>query len=99
MKLTGKLVEVGNATSGVSKATGKPWVCRTLSFLVPFYNAKGEEKFDNIVADFFGETSDEELKSYIAMETSLSFTIAFSTRLYNGRRYQEARVFDLAAKI
>ena len=99
MQLTGKLVEVGNASSGISKSTGKPWVCRTLSFLVPFYNVKGEEKFDNIVADFFGETSDEELKSYIAMQTTLTFNVAFSTREYNGRRYQEARVFNLAAKI
>lgn len=99
MQLTGKLVEVGNATTGISKTTGNPWVCRTLSFLVPFYNVKGDEKYDNIVADFFGETSDEELKSYISMGTTLTFNIAFSTREYNGRRYQEARVFNLAAKI
>lgn len=99
MQLIGILVEVGKATEGISQKTGKPWVCRTLSFLVPFYNARGEEKYDNIVADYFADTSNDDLEAFVAHRTTLSFTVSFTTREYNGRRYQEARVFNLAAKI
>lgn len=99
MQLIGKLVEFGKPFVGESKTTGKPWVRRTLSFLVPYYTSRGEEKYDNICADYFGDITEEVLISFVENQTTLSFTVSFNTREYNGRRYQEARVFNLAAKI
>jgi hypothetical protein len=97
MKLQGYLSEVGQHTSGINQATGKEWTCRALSFLVPYYTERGEEKYDNIVADYFGEATDEELIYMVNNRTKLNFTIAFSTRTHNDRRYQSARVLNLSA--
>ena len=99
MKLSGFIAEVGPAKTGVARATGKDWICRSLSLLIPFYTERGEERYDNIVADFFGDTPDAELRAMVDNKTPLTFNVAFSTHSYNGRRYQQANVFNLAVKM
>ncbi len=88
--------EVGRTTSGVVGATGKEWTCRELSLLIPYVTDSGETKYDNIVADYFGDATDGDLHAMIELRTRLSFFVNFSTRLYNGRRYMSARVWGLA---
>ena len=99
MKLQGILAEVGRTTSGVNGTTGKEWTCRELSLLVPYTKDNGNTDYDNIVADYFGEASDNELQAMIAGKEKLNFTVQFSTRKYNDRRYQSARVWGLAKVI
>ena len=64
---------------------------------MPFYTDRGEEKYDNIVADYFGEATDDELLYMVNNRTKLNYTVAFSTHTHNGRRYQSARVWNLSA--
>lgn len=99
MKLSGLIAEVGTARTGMSQQTGKAWTCRALSLLVPYYTERGEAKYDNIVADYFGDTPDTELMAAVESRQPMNFTLAFTTRTYNGRRYQEVRVFNLSAKM
>ena len=99
MKLQGFIAEVGQPTFGTSQATGKEWACRPLSLLVPFHTERGEEKYDNIVADYFGDADDGLLNSYVQQRQLMHFTVSFTTRTHNGRRYQSARVFNLAAVV
>ncbi|MBO7497626.1 MAG: hypothetical protein J6T64_00340 [Bacteroidaceae bacterium] len=95
MKVTGIIVEVGKAREGISQGSGKAWRARPLSILIPYYNDKGEEKYDNVVADYFGEISDDDFAAAIAQQTRFTMTIGFSTSLWNGRRYQNAQVWNI----
>ena len=83
-------------TSGVNETTGKEWTCRELSLLVPYATDHGETKYDNIVADYFGNATDVELQEMIQLRTKLSFFVNFSSRRYNDRRYMSARMWGLA---
>jgi hypothetical protein len=96
MKLQGYLSEVGPSQTGISQASGKEWTRRSLSLLVPYFTDRGEEKYDNIVADYFGEATDTELNEMAAQRWQLTFTVGFTTHTYNGRRFQSARVWNLA---
>ena len=99
MKVKGFIAEVGRTTSGTGKESGKEWTCRELSLLLPYFNDKGEEKFDNVVADYFGDTPDCDLQTMIDERTPLMFTVGFSTRTYNGRRYQTARLWNITLPV
>ena len=83
-------------TSGVNETTGKEWRCRELSLLTPYVTDHGETKYDNIIADYFGDASDSELAGMIEMKTKLTYFVNFSSRRYNDRRYMSARVWGLA---
>ena len=96
MKLKGTIAEVGRTTEGVAQATGKAWVCRDLSLLIPYVKENGEKGNDNIVAGYFGDATDAELREMVDNKTMLSFTVQFETTTYNGRRYQRATVWGLA---
>ena len=96
MKLQGYLSEVGPSQTGINQATGKEWTRRSLSLLVPYYTERGEEKYDNLVADYYGEATDEELLYMVNNRTKLNFTVAFTTHTYNGRRFQTERVWNLS---
>ncbi|MBR4338909.1 MAG: hypothetical protein IKP91_11855 [Bacteroidaceae bacterium] len=95
MKVTGIIAEVGKAREGVSQSTGKAWRARPLSILIPYFNDKGEERYDNVVADYYGDLSDDDLQAAIAQQTRFHMTIGFSTSVWNGRRYTNANVFNI----
>ena len=99
MKFKGIIAESGEPHSGTNQQTGKAWTRRQLSILIPFYNERGEEKYDNIVADYFGDMTDEEISQAIAMREKLNFIVVFSTHKYEGRRYQSARVSTITRNI
>lgn len=99
MKFQGIIAEVGEPHSGINKQTGKEWVCRTLSILIPYYNERGEERNDNIVADYFGDMTDAELRDCIDYKVKLNFIVVFSTRKYEKRRYQSARVYSITRNV
>lgn len=99
MKLKGIIAEVGTPITGIGKESGKEWKRRTLSLLIPYYTERGEEKYDNIVADFFGDAENVDLTTCQDNKTLLQFTVSFTTYTYNGRRYQSARVWNLSLPV
>lgn len=96
MKLKGIIAEVGRTTEGVAQATGKQWVCRDLSLLVPYTKENGEVGYDNIVAGYFGDLTDAELREMVESKAILSFTVQFTTNKKDDRRFQCATVWGFA---
>lgn len=82
MEIEGKVIQVLGERSGVSKASGKPWIVRE-------YVLETKDSFPKKVAfDFFGDKA-EQYKLSLGDEIRLSFDI--ESREYQGRWYTSIR--------
>ncbi len=82
MEIEGKVIQVLPERSGVSKASGKPWIVRE-------YVLETKENFPRkVMFDFFGDKA-EQYKLSLGDEIRLSFDI--ESREYQGRWYTSVR--------
>lgn len=64
---------------------------------IPYVNAKGDEYFDEIVADHTAANPEYVEKLKLAMQEGkrMNFRLGFSVRVYEGRKFQNSQLYDI----
>ena len=87
MEVTGKIIAVMPAQSGVSQRTGNTWMTQQYVLEVPGMYPK------RMVFEVFGEDKIKKFNVQQGMEVTVSFEI--DAHEYNGRWFNEVRAWDV----
>ena len=87
MELTGKIIAVLPANSGVSQRTGNPWMSQEYVIEVPGQYPR------KCVFNIFGEDRIKQFNIQMGEELTVSFDI--DAREYNGRWFNDIRAFNI----
>ena len=87
MELTGKIIAVLPANSGVSQRTGNPWMSQEYVIEVPGQYPR------KCVFNIFGEDRIKQFNIQMGEELTVSFDI--DAHEYNGRWFNEIRAFNI----
>lgn len=79
MKFKGFISQVGNPQSGTSHE-GKQWTKRVITLGRKVTLDNGKEVEERILAEYFGDASQEELLQLAADKVTLDFTVWFAVR-------------------
>lgn len=84
MRLKGFIQKVGPLYTGTN-AEGKPWQRRTLTLAHMVTLDNGKQVNEQILADYFGDATEDELLALAADSITLDLTLWFSVRDYADR--------------
>lgn len=89
MEFTGKIIAVLEARGGVSSRTGNPW--KTQDYVIEETMGQFPKR---IAFNVFGEENISRFNIQVGQELTVSFDI--NAREYNGRWYNDIRVWNVA---
>lgn len=90
MKIRGRVAHVGVITTGVSQRTGNKW--KSQEIVIEYFDNDNARYPDSVNVRIFGERVDT-LKLQVNDEVEAS--IGLNAREYDGRFYNEARVYRI----
>ena len=90
MKIRGRVAHVGVITTGVSQRTGNKW--KSQEIVIEYFDNDNARYPDSVNVRIFGERVDS-LKLQVNDEVEAS--IGLNAREYDGRFYNEARVYQI----
>ena len=99
MEITGTIVKVMPLTSGVSKSTGNAWAKQeyVLDLMQHYTGGTSFPRQERIVFSVFGQDKIAEF-GLTEMET-VTVSVEFSAREYNGRWYNDIRAWHVQRKV
>lgn len=87
MELTGKIIFVGEARSGVARSTGNPWMSQD-------YVLETAEQYPRrMMFNVFGEDKIKQFNLSVGAEVTVQFDI--NAREFNGRWYNDIRAWRI----
>lgn len=96
MNLQGFIKEIGSPRTWKNR-NGEERQTYPVVIRIPYVNAKGDEYFDEIVADHTAANPEyiEKLKQSVLEGKKMNFRVGFSVRVYEGRKYQSTNLYDI----
>lgn len=89
MQIKGRVYKVLPTRSGVSERTGNEW--KTLPFIVEYFETPEQRYADRVLV----ETFDTNVMDKIKEGVNVHIRIGHSIREYNGKTYNEVRLFHV----
>ena len=96
MNLQGFIKEIGSPRTWKNK-NGEDRTTYPVVIKIPYVNARGDEYFDEIVADHTAANPEyvEKLKLDMQEGKRMNFRLGFSVRVYEGRKFQNSQLYDI----
>lgn len=96
MNLQGFIKEIGSPRTWKNR-NGEDRMTYPVVIKIPYVNAKGDEYFDEIVADHTAANPEYVEKLKLAMQEGkrMNFRLGFSVRVYEGRKFQNSQLYDI----
>ena len=90
MKIRGRVAHVGMITTGVSQRTGNKW--KSQEIVIEYFDNDNARYPDSVNVRIFGERVDT---LHLQVNDEVEASIGLNAREYDGRFYNEARVYRI----
>ena len=96
MNLQGYIKEIGTPREWKTQE-GETRYSYPITISIPFVGSDGKERSDDIITDHVAGNPEyiKKLKEEKSKGTRMDFRVGFSLREYQGKQYQNARLYDV----